>query len=59
MEKGYLVLLFVAIALVVAMAVTAFWGRGSKHGYGAAPMESPVLYSCASGIERPSLTLKL
>ncbi len=39
MEKGYLLLLFVSIALIIAMALTVLWGRGSKHGYGAAPGE--------------------
>jgi hypothetical protein len=43
MGKGYTLLLFVALALVAAMAATVIWGRGSKHGYGALPSTQPAL----------------
>ncbi len=34
MKTSDILLIILAIALVIAMLLTAFFGRGSRHGYG-------------------------
>ena len=36
-EKSDILILILGVALVVGMILTALFGRGSKHGYGAIP----------------------
>jgi hypothetical protein len=34
MKKTDIILIIIAAALVIGMILTAFFGRGSRHGYG-------------------------
>lgn len=44
MKTSDFLLLLLAIALVVGMILTAIFGRGSKHGYGMAPVKIKTIY---------------
>jgi hypothetical protein len=38
-KQSDILLILLAIALVVGMLLTAIFGRGSRHGYGMAPLK--------------------
>jgi len=44
MKKADILLIALAIALVVGMLLTAFFGRGSRHGYGAISVPTKTIY---------------
>jgi hypothetical protein len=45
MSKTDIFLIFLAVLLVVGMLLTAFFGRGSRHGYGSNEAEKNPLES--------------
>ena len=43
MDKTDIALLILAVVLVVGMLLTAIFGRGSRHGYGMAPLKGKTI----------------
>ncbi len=44
MKTSDILLIILAIALVIAMLLTAFFGRGSRHGYGMVPARTKTIF---------------
>jgi len=56
MKRSDILLIVLAVALVIGMLLTAFFGRGSRHGYGMTPVKIKTTFLLGMQVHPVTIT---